>query len=308
LVKQVKGTGFSGSFKLDSGKKAKPAAAVKTGGKKKKAGAGEGAPREPLESVFPGVFTWATNPKEASVAMIRKYIGKNYPDLDVEGKAFRKAIESAESKGQLLRITGKGSSGTFSLVDGANKSGGRYEDAIENAVIAMNEPKEVSVASLRNYLGEYHTEYNTDQKPRVLKSALDRCEARGWLKQISGKGFSGSYRMMYPYYPAPRELWGKDYIEPKAKDEAPKAKDAAPKRKATKRAAAESSDEESDESEDEDSDDEVIPTPRKRGVPTPRKTAAAKKPVAKKSKVVVAKKSKPPGKKAAKGKKKAGKK
>ena len=31
---------------------------------------------------------------------------KHYPDLDVEGKTFRKAIESGENKGQLRRITG----------------------------------------------------------------------------------------------------------------------------------------------------------------------------------------------------------
>ena len=32
--------------------------------------------KEPLESVFPNVFTWATNPKESSVALIKKYISK----------------------------------------------------------------------------------------------------------------------------------------------------------------------------------------------------------------------------------------
>ena len=32
--------------------------------------------KEPLESVFPNVFTWATNPKESSVTLIKKYISK----------------------------------------------------------------------------------------------------------------------------------------------------------------------------------------------------------------------------------------
>merc|ERR1712080_171334 len=71
------------------------------------------------------------------------------------------------------QLTGKGLSGTFQLVDGANKTGTKYEDAIEDAIIAMNEPKDISVTSLRNYLGEYHKEYNTDQRPRALKNALD---------------------------------------------------------------------------------------------------------------------------------------
>ena len=40
------------------------------------------------------------------------------------------------------------------LVDGANKTGGKYEDAIENAIISMNEPKQVSVTGIRDYLSE----------------------------------------------------------------------------------------------------------------------------------------------------------
>lgn len=150
LIKQVKGKGFSGSFKLESQKNV--AKAVAKDAKKKKAVAGS---KDPLESVFPSVFTWATNPKQSSVGLIKKYIAKHYPDLDVEGKAFRNAIEGGEAKGQLKRLTGKGFSGTFELVDGANKTGAKYEDAIENAIISMNEPKEVSVTGLRDYLSKW---------------------------------------------------------------------------------------------------------------------------------------------------------
>ena len=92
-------------------------------------------------------------------------------------------------EGQLKRLTGKGFSGTFQLVDGANKTGGKFEDAIENAIISMNEPKQVSVTGIRDYLskcivmvlnfdilircyfsGCWHNEYHTDNKPSVLKS------------------------------------------------------------------------------------------------------------------------------------------
>jgi hypothetical protein len=48
---------------------------------------------------------------------------------------------------------GKGFSGTFALVDGSRKTGAKYEDAIESAVIAMNEPKDASVTAIRDYLG-----------------------------------------------------------------------------------------------------------------------------------------------------------
>ena len=101
-------------------------------------------------------------------------------------------------------------SGTFALVDGAQKFGGRYEDAIEDAIIANNAPKDASVAALRDYCGEYHKEYETDMKPQVLLKALQRAEERGHIERISGKGgFTGSFQLGYPYYPSPKELWGK---------------------------------------------------------------------------------------------------
>lgn len=291
VIKQVKGKGCSGSFKLDTSKKPEK----KVAGKDKKKTASKSVSRDPLENLFPLVFTWACNPKEASVPLIRKYLAKNFPELDVEGKAFKKALENAESKGQLERITGNGFSGTFQLVDGAKKTGGAYEDAFENALIAMNEPKDVGVPSLRDYLGVYHPEYNTDQKPQILKNALDRAVKNGWLDQVTGKGFSGTYRLMYPFHPSPRELWGADYVDPQKKREEKESKP-----KAAKRAAVESE----DESEDESDDEEVVPAPKKRGVPVARKTAApakkAKKaaPAAKKvKKPAVVKKSKPAPKK-----------
>eukprot|EP00092_Neocalanus_flemingeri_P057941 GFUD01068969.1.p1 GENE.GFUD01068969.1~~GFUD01068969.1.p1 ORF type:complete len:489 (+),score=170.14 GFUD01068969.1:46-1512(+) len=282
LVKQVKGAGFTGSFKLETVKNVAKASKAKAKGAKS-----VGPKLPPLESVFPGVFTWACNPKEASIPLIRKYIAKHYPELDSEGNGFKKALEGGESKGQLGRVTGKGLGGTFKLVDGADKNGAKYEDAFENAIISMSEPKQVSVNNLRDYLGEYHKEYNTDNRPKVLKNALDRSVASGWLKQITGKGFTGTYRLMYPYYPSPKELWGKDFAGKKEKvEKEEKAAKSTPKRKATKRAAVDLDSEEEEESDDEG---EVMPTPTKRGAPTARKTAAPVKKVAKKA---VAKKGK----------------
>lgn len=282
LVKQVKGKGLSGSFKLGSGKPIKTEKTVTNTGKKGKKVAKDGGPKnDPMETVFPLVFTWACNPKEASVGLIRKYLVSNYPDLDLgeESKKYKKALEQAEKCGQLERLTGKGYSGTFRLVDGANKLNSEFGDAFENAVIAMNEPKDLSVSKLRDYLGVYHPEYNTDNRPDSLKKALDRAVEKGWLSQITGKGFSGTYRLMHPYYPGPRELWGKDFQEAKPKEVSPKKK--------TKKREAVSSDEEEESEEEEEA---YKPRTKKRGAPTPRKTAEA--PVKKKIKPVAAKRSK----------------
>merc|ERR1712037_501005 len=145
-----------------------------------------------------------------------------------------------------------------------------------------------------------------DNRPTVLKSALERAVTKGWITQISGKGFSGTYRLCHPYYPSPRELWGKDFVEPKSPKEPRAAKsEPTPKKKAVKRAAAASDSEE--ESDDEEEEEAYKPRKGKRGAPSPRKTveaspkkkakaSPAKKPAANKkaaAKPVVAKKSKP---------------
>ena len=108
------------------------------------------------------------------------------------------------SKGQLDQITGKGASGTFALENGAKKTGTSYEDPIEDAIIASNEPKDASVTALRHYLAEFHTEYNVKDRPKVLKNALERAEDKGWLVRVTGKGFNGTFRLSYPYIPSPK--------------------------------------------------------------------------------------------------------
>lgn len=300
LVAQIKGKGFSGSFKLGKGKPVKKAEGEK--GKKVKKDAGPA--KAPLEELFPLVFTWACNPKEASVGLIKKYVVANYPELELgeESKHYRKALEAAEKHGSLERITGKGFNGTFALVDGASKAGGRFDDAFENALIAMNEPKDLSVSKLRDYLSCYHPEYNTDNRPHVLKSALDRAAAQGWVQQISGKGFTGTYRLSHNYYPSPRELWGNDFVEPKAKEaKEARGSKASPAKATPKKAAKRAVSESEDEEEDEEEEEAYKPKAKKRGAPTPRKevvkkpkaAAKAKATKATKAKPVVAKKSKP---------------
>jgi len=288
LIKQVKGTGFSGSFKVETGKKA-------AGKKGKSAPAATGS----MEDVFPLVFTWACNPKEASVHQIRKYITENYPELKTDGDAFKKALEAGERKGQLDRITGKGNSGTFALMDGADKSGAKYEDAFESAIIAMNEPKDCSVPTLRDYLGVYHKEFDTDNRPLKLKKALERAEDKGFIQRITGKGFSGTFRLAWPFYPSPRVLWGDEFKEPK-KEKNEREKPSSSRKRVVYSEDSESEEEEESEAES-DFEEEVLPKSTKRGAPKSRaappakkpKAAAAKKPAAKKSAAVVAKKSKP---------------
>ena len=66
LIRQTKGVGFSGSFRVA------PAGSApgnkKAGGKKKQAAS---AAKGSIEDALPLVFTWVCNPKEASFAYIK---------------------------------------------------------------------------------------------------------------------------------------------------------------------------------------------------------------------------------------------
>nr|XP_040577269.1 heterochromatin protein 1-binding protein 3-like [Lepeophtheirus salmonis] len=199
-IKQAKGVGISGSFKLAK-RPTSSSISINTNG--------QGRPS--LDCLMPHIFTWVCEPKEASAGMIKKYLNKFYKDLTFDGKSFKKALEHGVLKGQLERLTGKGACGTFSLVDGANKTGARFEDAIEDAIIAMNEPKDASVSALKHYLSEFHTEYGITKRPYILKNCLERLLQKGHIMRVSGKGFSGTFRLSYPYYPSPRDIWREEY-------------------------------------------------------------------------------------------------
>lgn len=306
LIEQVKGQGMSGSFKLTP-KNRLPKATTKDGKAKKTDK--KVVKKEDLDHLLANIFTWVCEPKEASSKAISKYIAEHYKHLDAEGKAFKKALLSGVEKRQLWRITGQsGIHGTYSLVDNADKTGTKYEDAIEDAIIAMNEPKDASIPKLRDYLHEFHTEFNVTNKPRVLMNTLERCEAKGWIKRISGKGFSGKFRLNYPYFPSPSELWGEWYDGHDKPQAEQKQKEA--KRKRKQEETDDEDEEEDDEEDSEDEEEEVIPAKKQRGAPgkrslvTPKtaaKKTAAKKPAPKsRAKKPVAKKSSPAKKTSAK--------
>merc|ERR1739838_896035 len=167
---------------------------------------------------------------------------------------------------------------------------GSYEDPIEDAIIASNEPKDASVTALRHYLAEFHTEYNVKDRPKVLKNALERAEDKGWLVRVTGKGFNGTFRLSYPYIPSPKDLWREAYVDPDQEKPAKK------KRKVQEDSSDEeesSSEEESEEESEPESEPEYVPKKGKRGAPSPRSAVPAKKSKVAKKPPVTAKKSSP---------------
>ncbi|NXN84195.1 HP1B3 protein, partial [Bombycilla garrulus] len=249
IIRQVKGKGASGSFVVvsNAGK-----TVPKARDRKKSTLAQSAEQQVKLEDVLPLAFTRLCEPKEASYSLIKKYVSQYYPKLkiDIRPQLLKNALQRAVEKGQLEQITGKGASGTFQLKKSGEKpllGGTLMEDAILSAIAAMNEPKTCSTTALKKYILENYPGTNSNFQVHLLKRTLQKCEKNGWMEQISGKGFSGTFQLCFPYYPRPDVLYPE-----KQQDED----------------SEESDEEEEEESEEEESEEEESeeeePRPKKR--------------------------------------------
>ncbi|XP_055077855.1 heterochromatin protein 1-binding protein 3 isoform X4 [Periophthalmus magnuspinnatus] len=284
-IKQLKGKGLSGTFAIG---KVAPAS------KKTPQNA------ESLGDALPLIITRLCQPKEASYTLIKKYLMQHFPALNVEKRPdiLKAALVRAIEKGQVEQITGKGASGTFQLKRPGNKiqlKGSTLDDAIVAAITAMNEPKTCSTTTLRKHL----VDANKDRKEHILVSSLRRtltkCKVLGWMEQITGHGFTGTYRLSFPYYPSPTVLYPDRFKELE--------KTPVPKRR---KARSDDESEESEESEEEESEDEAPvhsrskrPPPKARR-PPPSKSRSTSRSKSKASKKLPVKKVTPSKKMASK--------
>ncbi|KAM4582983.1 heterochromatin protein 1-binding protein 3 isoform 2-T3 [Fundulus diaphanus] len=268
-LKQLKGKGLSGTFAI--GKQPPPS---KKGAQK----------HESLGDSLPLIITRLCEPKEASYNLIKKYLEQHFPSLNIENRPdlLKTALVKAVEKGHLEQITGKGARGTFQLKRAAKEAqlkGSTLEDAITVAITAMNEPKTCSTTSLRKFLVDSNKDVKENLLVANLRRTLTKCKVLGWMEQITGHGFTGTYQLSFPFYPSPTTLY-----PDKFKD--------APKKPAKQKRTADSSEdeEEEEESEEEESEDEA-PAPKRKsqGRPPPK---ARRPPPAKKSRSVSKSKAK----------------
>uniref|UniRef100_A0A7N4NWR2 Heterochromatin protein 1-binding protein 3 n=3 Tax=Sarcophilus harrisii TaxID=9305 RepID=A0A7N4NWR2_SARHA len=250
VIRQVKGKGASGSFVVvpNAGKTVQKS-------KDRKKSSSTLAPEQQvkLEDVLPLAFTRLCEPKEASYSLIRKYVSQYYPKLkvDIRPQLLKNALQRAVEKGQLEQITGKGASGTFQLKRSGEKpllGGSLMEDAILSAIAAMNEPKTCSTTALKKYVLENHPGTNSNFQVHLLKRTLQKCEKNGWMEQISGKGFSGTFQLCFPYYPSPGVL----FPEKQQDEESEESED------------DDSEEEDEEDSSEEEESEEDEPPPKKR--------------------------------------------
>ncbi|OBS68869.1 hypothetical protein A6R68_02584 [Neotoma lepida] len=184
VIKQVKGKGASGSFVVVQKSRKTP----QKSRNRKKGSAVDPEPQVKLEDILPLAFTRLCEPKEASYSLIRKYVSQYYPKLrvDIRPQLLKNALQRALKK-----------SGEKPLLGGS-----LMEYAILSAIAAMNEPKTCSTTALKKYVLENHPGTNSNYQMHLLKKTLQKCEKNGWMEQISGKGFSGTFQLCFPYYPS----------------------------------------------------------------------------------------------------------
>ncbi|XP_061793774.2 heterochromatin protein 1-binding protein 3 [Nerophis lumbriciformis] len=282
-IKQLKGKGLSGTFALGK----QPSASKKAGAK-----------QELLGDALPLIITRLCEPKEASYNLIKKYLEKHFPSLNIDNRpeVLKSALLKAVERGQLEQITGKGATGTFQLKRTGNKvllKGGALEDAILAAITAMNEPKTCSTTTLRRHLLDVNKDAKEYHLVANLRRTLTKCKVLGWMEQITGHGLKGTYRLSFPYYPSPSTLYPDKFNKAAQKASQPTAK--------SRRRAASSDDEESEEEEeeeekeDEESEEEAPvrkrtsvkrPPPKVRQAPSAGKSGSKRgrgRPLAKKS-------------------------
>ncbi|XP_059185523.1 heterochromatin protein 1-binding protein 3 isoform X2 [Centropristis striata] len=289
-IKQLKGKGLSGTFAI---------------GKQTTSSKKAGQKTESLGDALPLIITRLCEPKEASYYLIKKYLEQHFPNFNIEKRpdVLKSALVKAVEKGQLEQITGKGANGTFQLKRTGNQvllKGSTLEDAITAAITAMNEPKTCSTTTLRRFLVGANKDTKEYQLVANLRRTLTKCKVLGWMEQITGHGFTGTYQLSFPFYPSPNTLYPDKFNKLLKKDPPP-----ATKRRRTV-ASSDEEEEEEEESEEEESEDEAParrrkpvkrPPPKARRPPPAKKSRSASRPAGKGRGRPPAKKS--PAKKAA---------
>ncbi|XP_037634767.1 heterochromatin protein 1-binding protein 3 isoform X1 [Sebastes umbrosus] len=299
-IKQLKGKGLSGTFAIGKVSISTKKPPLKS---------------EALGDALPLIITRLCEPKEASYYLIKKYLEQHFPNFNIANRPdiLKSALVRAVEKGQLEQITGKGASGTFQLKRSGNQvllKGSNMEDAITAAITAMNEPKTCSTTTLRRYLVDANKDRKEYQLVASLRRTLTKCKVLGWMEQITGHGFTGTYQLSFPFYPSPTILYPDKFNEPPKKNAPP-----ATKRRRTVESSDEESEEEESEEEEEESEDEAPsrrrksqkrPPPKARRPPPAKKSRSASQTKAKGRGRPLAKKS--PAKKAVSSAKRRGRK
>nr|XP_043880353.1 heterochromatin protein 1-binding protein 3 isoform X2 [Solea senegalensis] len=253
-IKQLKGKGLSGTFAIGK----QPSSSKKANN---------------LGDALHLIITRLCEPKEASYTLIKKYLEQHFPSFNIEKrpKVLKNALVKAVEKGQLEQITGTGAKGTFQLKRSWNQVPPKstMDDAITAAITAMNEPKTCSTTTLRRYIVDANKDVKEYHLVANLRRTLKKCKILGWMEQITGHGFKGTYQLSFPFYPSPDVLYPEKFKDLQNKNAHPPTK---------QKRTFESSDEEEEESSEEEEEEEESSSSEEDDEPPPPKRKSQKRP------------------------------
>ncbi|XP_062263419.1 heterochromatin protein 1-binding protein 3 isoform X2 [Platichthys flesus] len=156
-----------------------------------------------VDNILIEAITSCNDKTGVSYQSVMKFIGKKYPDMELDRKKFliKKAMKKHLEKGTIKQLKGKGLSGTFAMGKQtalSKKSGQKLEslgDALPLIITRLCEPKEASYNLIKKYLEQHFPNFNIEKRPDVLKTALLKAVERGQLEQITGKGARGTFQL-----------------------------------------------------------------------------------------------------------------
>ncbi|CAG2231109.1 unnamed protein product [Mytilus edulis] len=155
-------------------------------------------------------FKKRNEPKEASFGKIKKYLVENYPSVNAETR-LKPAIEKGIEKGIWEQSSGNSvGQGSYRLLldDFDPESSKTIDDMICQAIVASHEPKQSTVIRIKQYIMDYHPDFNIESRPHKFKTAMERALKNGVIRQITGIGMSGTFQLAKPFIPPPRTLAG----------------------------------------------------------------------------------------------------
>ncbi|CAB1436646.1 unnamed protein product [Pleuronectes platessa] len=156
-----------------------------------------------VDNILIEAITSCNDKTGVSYQSVMKFIGKKYPDMELDRKKFliKKAMKKHLEKGTIKQLKGKGLSGTFAMGKQtalSKKSAQKLEslgDALPLIITRLCEPKEASYNLIKKYLEQHFPNFNIEKRPDILKTALLKAVERGQLEQITGKGARGTFQL-----------------------------------------------------------------------------------------------------------------
>ncbi|XP_013864955.1 heterochromatin protein 1-binding protein 3 [Austrofundulus limnaeus] len=141
-----------------------------------------------------------------SFQSLMKYILKKYPNMELDKKKkflIKKAMKKHVEKGTVKQLKGKGLSGRFAIgkKPPPSKKGRQKQESLGDALplifTRLCEPKEASYTLIKKYLKQHFPNFNIENRPDVLKTALGKAVEKGHLEQVTGKGAQGTFQLKH---------------------------------------------------------------------------------------------------------------